>query len=759
MVRKQKRASVGGFAPAFASKPKKPTSDDEEDNDYNQYEFMRRADVKLASTWNTFDPDLKQISKTGEPKAESEQEGEVNLKPGPWNNWGHGDHAREDANATGSSETAPTVNHLFVDIQKIMQHDTAPRTAFEARNQQALGLSQKSNKIVNMIGNQLISSVEDKTDERLSLMDREGRYVDGVWRGQPKKRLLQERERRIVQRDSEIEHACAVLKEWDSLTPDEQQDRLKKARRNADVMLELLTIDIQEGIPEAYTNEPSLFVESEDEDDYSTGLSEALTGTESLSQKRTRIEVAPSPSRQGALQLSPRREGLYDRAAPVPGARKRFQRALEFRQAKRASHTAGLRSLSATPTPQTSSSVGTRETSVGLPSQPRSYRPAVTPSAIEESLLADETIFSVTNWPLPVPYEDTNKELVPVGSYSEQELRRYRLLSDKCTRRPRLVAITLHSDVKFTSEAIVSRVFGGLIQEFQYDIRLKTIDRADMPSSRFFPDDSQALALFIHPADAAAFVTHVHAARRYSAHEYRRLQIAVDWHRGEQRQAVVKQTKNVTRLALFHSGSRVQCIDHIHQRIGHEDLLQIFRSRLANEGLIVRCRLIKPKHQSEREQEYCNRVILEFSSTFLSTLLILDPLDLTLTGIKQAACAKARFDNDSIQGFEQSTATFLGDPVCGPRASMPWCPCARCILREGTGPEGSTSHEPEGSVSGVASTVSTTTSRRSQIEGLRAAVKASRDGSMVYDPKRDAMSAGDYEERFYRRKDLSKRHV
>ena len=175
--------------------------------------------------------------------------------------------------------------------------------------------------------------------------------------------------------------------------------------------------------------------------------------------------------------------------------------------------------------------------------------------------------------------------------------------------RPRLVTVSLHPDVKFTSEALVSRLFGGKVQEIQ-----------------FFPDSAQALVLFVKPQDAKTFVSHVHNARANPhALEYRQLQIAAEWHNGKWEDARVKQTRYVSRVAIIRRGSRVLCINNVNPRVKQENLLGIFKRRLSDDAHLVRCKLVKPKHQPdarlykpknhfEQAIEGLNQAVLEFAS-------------------------------------------------------------------------------------------------------------------------------------------------
>ena len=160
---------------------------------------------------------------------------------------------------------------------------------------------------------------------------------------------------------------------------------------------------------------------------------------------------------------------------------------------------------------------------------------------------------------------------------------------------------------------------------------------------RFYPEERIALVLFVKPADAIAFVSHAQHARRSSLHEYRRLQIAVEWHQGRADKGFVKQARYVTRLALFDRGTRVLRIDKINKRIERDDLLAILKLRLSDEGLIVQCKLVKPRHRYEEEAQYSNEVVLEFASALIA------PFDshFTLMG-KQALRKPPRPRRDSI---------------------------------------------------------------------------------------------------------------
>lgn len=132
-------------------------------------------------------------------------------------------------------------------------------------------------------------------------------------------------------------------------------------------------------------------------------------------------------------------------------------------------------------------------------------------------------------------------------------------------------------------------------------------------TSRFFPNERQALVLFLYPWDAAAFLNHVNSALLESIHEYRHLQIAASWYEGSEQKSIFKRHKFITRLVLMHGGSRVLRIDGIDKHVKKELLLEAFMANFPNE-LIVRCKLVVPRKRYEQVADHSNTAILEFAS-------------------------------------------------------------------------------------------------------------------------------------------------
>ena len=188
--------SQRAFAPAFARKTT-PAFEEDEFNSSGAVPFEYLAAPSFEdtkSTWTIFDPS------TGETnwKQEAPKQGEVGSEGfGIWNNFGHG-------NAHNATALAKDASSLFVPVSNILDASTGPRTEFEKRNASVLAIGRGTSKIVNMIGDQEISTVEQKIDTRLRYLGEDGKYVDGVDRGQVKKRYLEEHQIRVEKRREEI---------------------------------------------------------------------------------------------------------------------------------------------------------------------------------------------------------------------------------------------------------------------------------------------------------------------------------------------------------------------------------------------------------------------------------------------------------------------------------------------------------------------------------------------------------------------------
>ena len=333
-------------------------------------------------------------------------------------------------------------------------------------------------------------------------MDREGNYVDGIWRGRPKKRLLDERARRFQQKDEEIEHACAVMEEWESLSDWEREVRIERARKNKVTMLELLGISEVEEMPEDYLHEvPSLPIEEEESLFVRSpgSQSPSIVLDEERPPRRPRLSEsaqarereAPNQRRSQELQDrgdGARREGLYDRATPTSGALQRRKRDRALREAQQQSITsqhderdrerdqalraAELSSIARSATASTASTPRALSIASEVPFSATPTRSgsilSSTASTADESIATEQSAFGVSKWPRPVPFEDLDKAPLSKEDLDEAQNSLYAALSRSCTKKPRLVVVELSSDIPtFSSEAVVSRIFAGLVQEIQ----------------------------------------------------------------------------------------------------------------------------------------------------------------------------------------------------------------------------------------------------------------------------------------------------
>ena len=162
-----------------------------------------------------------------------------------------------------------------------------------------------------------------------------------------------------------------------------------------------------------------------------------------------------------------RRVGPYDRARLDSDALRQHRRAQARREAQRQS-IARSAATSTASTPRATPSIAPSDITYSARRTPSESRQSSAFSTAGPSVITEEGTFGVSQWPLPVPFEDLDSKLQPqvrpTGYLKEQ----YQALSLSCTRKPRLVVVELSTDIpKFSSEAVVARIFGGLVQEIQ----------------------------------------------------------------------------------------------------------------------------------------------------------------------------------------------------------------------------------------------------------------------------------------------------
>ena len=134
-----------------------------------------------------------------------------------------------------------------------------------------------------------------------------------------------------------------------------------------------------------------------------------------------------------------------------------------------------------------------------------------------------------------------------------------------------------------------------------------------LTSTRLFPDDRLAAIFFLNPWDAAAYVRHVECAREESVQEFRRLQVACDWYKGDEENSYYQCQPQTLVHVLRRNGTRSLHIKNINKWIKQQDLEAIFKAEFSDKR-IVKCKMIVPGKRYEREMENSNSVVLEFAS-------------------------------------------------------------------------------------------------------------------------------------------------
>ena len=483
------------FAPAFARKKKEDdyvdfqdeaSSDparrgskrkDIDDNEFHlpRYSFLKEIEHDPSKQWSTYDPE-KKVKYYNYGQAPQDR-GSQPVAPGPWNNWG----VKTSGNADGSND----VKNLFVGVDEIMTHDKGPRNAFEAANKSAFGFGSKSKTIVNEIGGQTIGEIKIKREDRVQFLDENGNYIDGLDRGQLPKRILEEHARRVKQWKNEIAHASFAKSEWDSLDPKEQARRRNEAVSNMQKMLESLELEEEEEVPQDYQREARdtskvieliedelpLFVGDSDDEDSST-LSKSTTTTSSPSRPSKRVafklqkKSVPRPLNEigrDILKVTTERvdssyKDLTIRSRSISHTQPRPS-IIQPRSVRQSSHGSPPKG------PRKQGSYG-RGRGFFMPPPPPPFQ---TPQTPRSKPMSETSLFSIEKFPNILPLADVegNAETAALD-IPNQNMTKYWKIFQQTLNAPRLVIVQLHRNLNFSSEAVVSRIFGGNVQEFQY---------------------------------------------------------------------------------------------------------------------------------------------------------------------------------------------------------------------------------------------------------------------------------------------------
>ena len=239
-----------------------------------EYTFMReRQDAEVRGAWTAIDPDTgarlwdKRHHAEVAEREQARSEGRLasrasSVRPAPWSGSGSPNKDPAELGDTGSiipdsisttSRTVdprfenlgldidPEVRERFIGIHDILREEQKPLSAFEQRNNLLYNASAPVNVI---IGGEVVKTMIPKVDTRGELRDRHGDYIDGINRGLMKKRLEEDRKRRIGERDYQLQQATKERRAWMALTPEERERQLKKSQRNT-ALVALLGAGVQ----------------------------------------------------------------------------------------------------------------------------------------------------------------------------------------------------------------------------------------------------------------------------------------------------------------------------------------------------------------------------------------------------------------------------------------------------------------------------------------------------------------------------------
>lgn len=266
----------------------------------------------------------------------------------------------------------------------------------------------------------------------------------------------------------------------------------------------------------------------------------------------------------------------------------------------------------------------------------------ITSGAVSTSALLStkETTYSaLDNGPDLAPLQDITVDLVKHSDDSAAA--KFDLTTEASSKRGRVVSVILHEPVFYSTSAVVERVFGGTIQEFQ-----------------FFPEERQALVVFIHPDEAATFVKHVQSVKETKSPDYRQLQVDAEWYHGTEVTAIYPTQKLVLAAVIAGEASRSLLLRGLAPELSLDEFSRQMKVRLSK--ILVKVTLVKQRNAFTRKREGSSAV-LEFAS------------------IKDAVDVLGLFESEKVADFTRVTAEVLTDSCCkGPLITRDYCLCIYC---------------------------------------------------------------------------------
>lgn len=229
----------------------------------------------------------------------------------------------------------------------------------------------------------------------------------------------------------------------------------------------------------------------------------------------------------------------------------------------------------------------------------------------------------------------------------DSAVKKFDLTREASTKHGRVVSVILHEPVVYSTSAVVERVFGGTIQEIQ-----------------FFPEERQALIVFVYPDEAATFVKHVQSIKESKSPDYRQLQVDAGWYVGNESIAVYPAQTFILAAVIAGEASRSLLLRGLPPELGLDVLSRQMKFHLSK--ILVKVTLVKQRNAFTRKRDG-NSAVLEFAS------------------IKDAVDVMELFESKKVADFTEVTAEVLTDPCCkGPAITREYCRCIYCYRSRGS---------------------------------------------------------------------------
>lgn len=344
--------------------------------------------------------------------------------------------------------------------------------------------------IINVFSSGSTSTYTSKVDPRVNDLDRHGNRIGNVeQQGQVKKRYREHHLKLVKERDEQMLRATAEKRAWEAMDPQERAERLAILRQPV----------------KFWHGQPGAALEDSFDLDAIPNVYTQAVSTEYIETWMQCVQIETTDENHNDSFFVE----AWDDDADISNAS--------------ASNTQSPRGASSR-TPAQIIHLASSLRAVNL--EPRSLRSRDAPTSTSKHLYGasgasdNDSLHQGINdlailddSPVVRTIQDTEIELHE-GPIPNEISTKFDSLVANAHVSGRLVAVTLNPLVKYTPAAIIKRVFGGVVQDIQ-----------------FYEAKRQAVIVFLHCAEAEAFVHHVKKIKKSgTAQEFRALQIDVDWY-------------------------------------------------------------------------------------------------------------------------------------------------------------------------------------------------------------------------------------